>query len=92
MAELKASLRSALSQREFQTTDQHADTNLLNFNSCRKRKNLLNSLNTNIISLNIGKIDLVPFISPKKQPDSDLEIKLHRKSLCETISVKYFGI
>ena len=27
-----------------------------------------------------------------KQPDSDLEIRLHRKTLCKTNSVEYLGI
>ena len=58
----------------------------------QKKRKLIKFVKYKQISLNIGKIDLVPFTSPKKQPVSDLEIKLHRKSLCETNSVKYLGI
>ena len=77
------------------------DTNFLNFNSCVKSinkqvnydlKNLSNWLKANKISLNIGKTELVLFTSSKKQLDCDLKIKLNRKRLYETDSVKYLGI
>ena len=77
------------------------DTNLLNFNSCVKSinkqvnydlKNLSNWLKANIISLNVGKTELVLFTSSKKQLDCDLKIKLNGKRLYDTDSVKYLGI
>ena len=77
------------------------NANLLNFNSCVKSinkqvnydlKKLLNWLKANKISLNVGKTELVLFISSKKQLDCDLKIKLNERRLCETNSVKYLGI
>ena len=77
------------------------DTNHLNLNSCVKSlkkqanydlKNLSNWLKANKISLNVGKTELVLFISSKKQLDCDLKIKLNGKRLYETDSVKYLGI
>ena len=41
---------------------------------------------------NDKQTDLVLFTSPKKQPDSELKIKVNGKKLCETDSVKYLGI
>ena len=64
------------------------DTNLLNFNSLVKSinkqvnhdlKTLLNQLQANKISFNVGKTELVLFVSTKKQLDSDLKIKLNGK-------------
>ena len=77
------------------------DTNLPNFNSCVNSiykqvnydlKNLSNWLKANKISLNVGKTELVLFISSKKQLDCDLKIKLNGKRLYEIDSVKYLGI
>ena len=76
-------------------------TNLLNLNNCvksiykpvnRELKSLVNWLKANKISLYVGKTELVLFISPKKQFDSDLKIKVRRKRLYETYSVKYLRI
>ena len=44
------------------------------------------------ISLNDNKNDLCLLTSIKKQPSSELKIKLNGKKLCETDSVKYLGI
>ena len=72
------------------------NTNLLNFNSCVKSidkqvncdlKNLSNWLETNKISLNVGKTELVLFTSSNKQLYCDLKIKLNKKKrLYETDS------
>ena len=64
------------------------DTNLLNLNNCvksiykpvnRDLKSLVNWLKANKISLYVGKTELVLFISPKKQFDSNLKIEVRRK-------------
>ena len=77
------------------------DTNLLNFNSCVNSinkqvnydlKNLSNWLKANKIWRNVAKTELVLFTSSKKQLDCDLKIKLNRKRLYETDSVKYLEI
>ena len=44
------------------------------------------------ISLNANKNDLGLLTSIKKQPSSELKIKMSGKKLCETDSVKYLGI
>ena len=46
----------------------------------------------NKIWLNVGKTELVLFTLCKKQLDCDLKIKLNRKRVYETDSVKYLGI
>ena len=46
----------------------------------------------NKISLTVGKTELGLFPSPKKKLDSDLKIKLNRRRLYETDSVKYLQI
>ena len=53
---------------------------------------LANWLKTAKISLNICKIELVLFISPKKQVGSDLKFILDGKQLYGTDSVEYLGI
>ena len=77
------------------------NTNLLNFNSCVKsinkqvsydRKNLLNWLKANKISLHVFKAELKLFTSSKKQLDCDLKKKLNGKRLYEKNSVRYFAI
>ena len=77
------------------------DTKLLNFNNCVKSinkqvnhglKNLSNWSETNKISLNVAKIELVLFTSSKKQLDCYLKIKLNGKRPWETDSVRYLGI
>ena len=77
------------------------DTNLLNFDNCVKSiskqvnydlKSLSNWLKANKISLNVGKTELVLFTSSKKQLDCNLKIKLNRKRLYETDSIRYLGI
>ena len=53
---------------------------------------LANWLKTAKIPLNICKIELVLFISPKKQVGSDLKFILDGKQLYGTDSVEYLGI
>ena len=77
------------------------DTNLLHFTDSVKSlnksinydlKQLVHWLNANKIALNMSKTELVFFKPRKKQSDFDLNIKLARKSLYPTSSVKYLGI
>ena len=77
------------------------DTNLINFNSSVKfinkqvhkdLKTLSNWLNENKISLNVSKTEVVLYKSSKKQLDFGLKLKLQRKRLYSTNSVKYLGV
>ena len=77
------------------------DTNLLNYNSSVKKmnkqvnqdlKNLTNWLNANKICLNVSKPEAVLFKSSRKLKDVPLKLKLNRKRLCPTNSVKHLGI
>ena len=55
-------------------------------------KNLLYWLNANKISLNVKKTELVIFKSKQKQFDGEIKLKLSRKRLLPTDSVKYLGV
>ena len=75
------------------------DTNLLHFNSLAKKLNRLVNLdmkhlsvwlNANKISLNVQKTELVIFKQKRKMLDR--EIKLNRKRLYPTPSVKHLGV
>ena len=55
-------------------------------------KDLLHWLNANKISLNVKKTELVIFKSKRKQFDSEIKLKLSRKRLSPTDSVKYLGV
>ena len=55
-------------------------------------KNLVYWLNVNKISLFIKKAELVIFKSKGKQFDGEIKLKLSRKTLFPTDSVKYFGV
>ena len=55
-------------------------------------KNLIDWLNANKISLNVQKTELVIFKHQRKKIDSKVKIKLSRKRLYSTDSVKYLGI
>ena len=55
-------------------------------------KNLLYWLNANKISLNVKKAELVVFKSKRKQFDDEIKLKLSRKRLFPTDSVKYLGV
>ena len=77
------------------------DTNLLHFSNSIYRlnkyvnldlKNLTYSLNANRISLNVKKTELVIFKNQRKKLDSSIKIKLNRKRLHPSKSVKYLGI
>ena len=73
------------------------DTNLLHFNSSTKKinrvvnletKHLSVWLNANKISLNVQKTELVIFKQKRKILDHEIKIKLNRKRLYPTPSVK----
>ena len=55
-------------------------------------KNLTDWLNANKISLNVQKTELVIFKHKRKKIDGEVKIKLSRKQLYPTDSVKYLGI
>ena len=55
-------------------------------------KNLTNWLNSNKISLNVSKTELILFKPKMKKLDFDLKLKLYGKRLYRTKSVKYLGI
>ena len=55
-------------------------------------KNLLHWLNVNKISLNVKKTEIVIFKSKQKQFDGEIKLKLSRKRLFPTDSVKYLGV
>ena len=55
-------------------------------------KNLLYWLSANKISLNVKKTELVIFKSKQKQFDGEIKLKLSRKRLFPTDSVKYLGV
>ena len=77
------------------------DTNLLYFDDSFKKlekfinqdlKNLMNWLNANKISLNADKTELVIFKPLRKVLDYNLNLRLNRKRLYPTSSVKYLGV
>ena len=77
------------------------DTNLLHFSKSITKlnkyvnldmKNLTDWLNANKISLNLQKTELVNFKHERKKIDSEVKIKLSRKRLYPTESVKYLCI
>ena len=77
------------------------DTNLIHFSKSVYRlnkyvnldlKNLTYWLNANRISLNVKKTELVIFKHQRKKLDSPIKIKLSRKRLYPSKSVKYLGI
>ena len=77
------------------------DTNLLHFSKSIYRlnkyvnldlKNLTYWLNANRISLNLNKTELVIFKHQRKKLDSPIKIKLNRKRLYPSKSVKYLGV
>ena len=55
-------------------------------------KNLTVWLNANKISLNVQKTELVIFKHQRKKPSCEVKIKLNRKLLYPTDSVKYLDI
>ena len=55
-------------------------------------RNLTDWLNANKISVNVQKIELVIFKHQIKKIDGELKIKLNRKRLYPTDSVKSLGI
>ena len=76
-------------------------TNLLHFNKSITKlnkyanldmKNLTDRLNANKISQNVQKTEFVIFKHQRKKIDSEVKIKVTRKQLCPTDSVKYLGI
>ena len=77
------------------------DTNLIHFSKSVYRlnkyvnldlKNLTYWLNANRISLNVKKIELVIFKHHNEKFDNPIKIKLSRKRLYPSKSVKYLGI
>ena len=77
------------------------DTNLVHFSKSVNKfnkyinidmKNLTNWLNANKISLNVKKIELVTFKHKSKKLECPIEIKLSRKRLYPSKSVKYHGV
>ena len=77
------------------------DTNLLHFNkSVAKPNKLVNQdmgnltvwLNANMISLNVEKTKLVIFKHQRKTLGTEIKIKLNRKRLYPSQSVRYLGI
>ena len=77
------------------------DTNLLCLSNSIKKLNklvnadlnrLVNWLNTNKISLNVKKTEMVIFKSKQNKFEGDLKIKLCGKRLYSTESVKYLGV
>ena len=77
------------------------DTNLLYLGKSIKKlnkfvnidqKNLVNWLNTNKISLNVKKTEMVIFKSKRKKFNDTVKIKLSGKRIYPTASVKYLGI
>ena len=77
------------------------DTNLLHFSKSITKlnkyvnldmKNLTDWLNANKISLNVQKTELVIFKHQRKKLDSEVNVKLNRRQLFLTDSVKYLGI
>ena len=77
------------------------DTNLLYLGKSIKKlnklvnydlKNLLYWLNANKISLNVKKTELVIFKSKRKHFDGEIKLKLSRKRLFPTGTVKYLEV
>ena len=77
------------------------DTNLLHFNSSIKKRNKLVNLdmkhlsfwlNTNKISLNVEKTELIIFKQRRKILAHEIKIKLNRKRLYPTLGVKYLRV
>ena len=58
----------------------------------RDMKHLSNSLSANNISLNVEKTELMVFKSPRKVLPNEIKIKLIRKRLYPSNSIKYFGV
>ena len=58
----------------------------------RDLKHLFHWLNTNKVSLNVKKTEVVIFKSKQKKLEGDLKIKLCGKRLYPTVSVKYLGV
>ena len=55
-------------------------------------KHLVNWLNTNKISANVKKTELLIFKSKQKKLEGDLKIKLCGRRLYPTESIKYLGV
>ena len=55
-------------------------------------KNLTNRRNANKIFLNVDKTEMILFKPVKKPLDCQLKLKLNRKRLYQTSSVKYLGV
>ena len=72
----------------------HTSKSVKNLNKLfnRDMKHLNNWLSTNKNSLNVGKTELVIFKSPRKVLLDEIKIKLNRKRLYPSNSVKYVGI
>ena len=77
------------------------DTNVIHFSKSVYRlnkyvsldlQNLTYWLNANRISLNVKKTEIVIFKRQRKKLDSPIKIKLNRKKLYPSKSVKYLGI
>ena len=77
------------------------DTNLIHFSKSVNRlnkhvnldfKNLTYWLNANKIALNVKKTGLVIFKHQRKKLDSPIKVKLNRKRLYPSKSIKYLGI
>ena len=77
------------------------DTNLLHFNKSVAKlnklvnldmKNLTVWLNANKTSLNVDKTELVIFKHQRKKLDTEIKIKLNRKRLYPSQSVRYLGM
>ena len=77
------------------------DTNLLHFSKSVNKlnkyinldmKNLTDRLNANKISLNVEKTELVIFKHKKKKLECPIRIKLSRKRLYPSYSIKYLGV
>ena len=77
------------------------DTNLLHFNGSTKKLNRLVDLdmkhlsvwlNANKIPLNVQKTELVIFKQKRKITDHEIKVKLNRKRLYATLSIKYLEI
>ena len=77
------------------------DTNLLHFSKSVNKldkyinldmKNLADWLNASKISLNIKRTELVIFKHKKKKLECSIRIKLSRKRLYPSISIRYLGV
>ena len=75
------------------------DTNLWNINNHWKNstltywpKNLTRWLNTNKVSLNVSKTEIIIFKPKRKALDSNIKIKFSGKILYPTVLVKHLGL